>query len=239
MATGGLLLPEADGGALANLEKKLSMVRDRVTAVAKGYQTGLYIFGAGGISKSHTVLTRLEQLDVSHKLFNSRMTAKGLYNALERAPDAVHVLEDMERLVNDRDAQGILRSALWAQPGRDRVVTWTTGTGGEQRFTFSGGIILLANRPLANLPELRALATRISVLHLEVSDAELTALMRELASQGYRQNGKLLLEPPQCHEVAEHLLRECRQAGCPLDLRMLIGSYQDYLLCEADLATCG
>src|SRR5262249_59859420 len=28
-------------------------------------------------------------------------------------------------------------------------------------------------------------------------------------------------------------------AGCPLDLRMLIGSYQDYLLCEADLSTCG
>src|SRR6266508_2714949 len=155
--------PAADLGALAALDRKLLLLRDRVTAVAKGYQTGLYIFGAGGLGKSYTVLHQLEHLGVSYTLFNSRMTARGLFRALEKAPDAVHVLEDMERLTKDRDAQGVLRSALWAQPGRDRAVTWTTGTGGEERFPFRGGIILLANRPLADLPELRALANRISV----------------------------------------------------------------------------
>jgi hypothetical protein len=229
----------ADAGALASLENKHQLVRDRVTAVAKGYSTGLYIYGTGGVGKTYTVLQQLERLKISFKLFNSRMTARGLFRALEKAPEAVHVLEDMERLTNDRDAQCVLRSALWSQPGRDRVVTWTTGTGGEEHFVFRGGIILLANRPLADLPELRALATRISVMRLEVTDAELEALMRDLAASGYGRDGKQLLEQEKCREVTEHLIRECQTAGCPLDLRLQANSYLDYLLWEADHAACG
>ena len=136
------------------------------------------------MGKSYTVLRHLESLDVPYQLFNSRMTAKGLFLALQWAPDAIHVMEDMERLTKDPDAQGVLRSALWAQPGHDRVITWTTATDGKQRFVFRGGLILISNRPLADLPELRAMATRIEVHRLEVSDAELAALMRELAGKG-------------------------------------------------------
>src|SRR5271167_1948772 len=179
--------PDRDKEALGTLEKKLHLVRDHVTAVGKGYKTGYYLYGYGGMGKSYTVLRHLESLDVPYQLFNSRMTAKGLFLALLKAPDAIHVLEDMERLTKDPDAQGVLRSALWAQPGHDRVVTWTTATDGSQRFIFRGGLILISNRPLADLPELRALATRIEVHRLEVSDVELIALMRNLATEGYRQ----------------------------------------------------
>ena len=230
--------PGGDGAALASLERKLQLVRDRVGAVVHGYQTGFYLFGAGGLGKSYTVLRCLDDLGTPYKLFNSRMTAKGLLRALEKAPDAVHVLEDMERLTRDRDAQGVLRSALWAQPGHDRVITWTTGTGGEERVTFRGGLILLANRPLADLPELRALATRIAVMHLDVTDAELSALMRELAAQGYTRDGKRLLDPAQCAEITDYLIQQCHAAGCPLDLRLLTNSYLDYLQWQADQTAC-
>jgi hypothetical protein len=230
--------PPPDKAALATLSRKLSLLIDRVTAVATGHETGLYLWGSGGIGKSHTVLARLEELETSHKLFNSRMTAKGLYSALDRAPDAVHVLEDMERLTNDRDAQGVLRSALWAQPGRERIVTWTTATGGEERFAFRGGIIMIANRPLAALPELRALATRIASLRLEVTDSEAVAKMRELAIAGHRIDGKLALESRECGKVTEYLIRECRAVGCPLDLRLQVKGYLDYLLWEKDQTRC-
>ena len=73
---------------------------------------------------------------------------------------------------------------LWSQGDRDRVVTWTTGAG-EQRVTFRGGIIMLANRPLGDLPELRELASRIAVHRLEVSDAAKAAYMRWIAGQGF------------------------------------------------------
>jgi hypothetical protein len=229
----------ADKAALTSLENKLQLVRDRVTSVATGYLTGLYVYGAGGLGKSYTVLRHLDAMEASYKLFNSRMTAKGLFRALEKAPDAIHVLEDLERLTKDPDAQSLLRAALWAQPGQDRVVPWTTDKDGERHFSFRGGIILLANKPLANLPELQALGTRITVLRLEVTDAELAAQMRELAAQGYTKDDKKLLDPARCKEVAEYLIAECRTAGYPLDLRLLENSYKDYLQWASDMATHG
>src|SRR5262245_4449284 len=229
----------ADPGALANLERKLALVRDWVTAVASGYQTGLYLHGSGGLGKSHTVLRQLEKLEANYKLFNSRMTAKGLFRALEKAQDCVHVLEDMERLTKDADAQGVLRSALWAQPGHERLVKWTTATGGEERFAFRGGIIMIANPPLADLPELRALATRIIVHRLEVTDAEAVALMYDLAAGGYSEGNRRLMEPAECVEVVDHLLAECRASACPIDLRLLRIACRAYLQWREHSSTCG
>jgi hypothetical protein len=51
---------------------------------------------AAGSRPCHTVLRQLEKLEANYKLFNSRMTAKGLFRALEKAQDAVHVLEDSQ-----------------------------------------------------------------------------------------------------------------------------------------------
>ncbi len=141
---------------LESLGRKFQLLRDRVTAVVRGLQTGLYVYGEGGIGKSHTVTDQLEQLGATFQVFNSRMNGKGLFRALKEAPDSILVAEDIERLTNDRDAQGVLRAALCAVQGRDRRVTWTTGVESEH-FLFRGGIVLLANRPLANFPELRAL----------------------------------------------------------------------------------
>lgn len=61
---------------LLNLEKKQQVVRDLVTAVAKNFKTGLYLFGSGGLGKSYTVLSQLRKLDVPYQLHNSRMTEK-------------------------------------------------------------------------------------------------------------------------------------------------------------------
>jgi hypothetical protein len=225
-------LTDQDKESLGSLERKLCVVRDRVEGVARGYFTALYIYGPGGMGKSHTVLKHLEHLDVAHKLFNSRMTAKGLFMALWAAPDAVHVLEDMERLTRDRDAQGVLRSCSWAQPGHARVCTWTTADG-SLRFEFRGGLIMTSNRPLADLPELRALATRIEVYRLEASDAELTALMRKVAADGYS-DGKISISAEECREVTEFLLKECKRAACPLDLRLQVRAFRTYVQWAAD-----
>ena len=65
--------------------------------------------------------------------------------------------------------------------------------------------------------------------------AELAALMRDLASKGYQQQGKFIT-PDECHQVTEHLLKECRAAGSPLDLRLQQKAFQTYLQCAADCA---
>ena len=43
------------------------------------------------------------------------MTGRGLFDTLAKHPDAVHVLEDVEQLMNDKNALGVLRSA-WTRP---------------------------------------------------------------------------------------------------------------------------
>ena len=95
----------------------------------------------------------------------------------------------------------------------------------------------MSNRPLSDLPELHALATRIEVYHLDVTDAEISALMRKLASDGHRfQIGDVVatIAPEECHQVTEYLLKECRSAGCPLDLRLQQKAFQSYLQHVAD-----
>ena len=75
---------DSDKAALGTLEKKLHLVRDHVTGVGKGYKPGYYLYGPGGMGKSYTVLKHLKRLDVPYQLFNSRMTAKGLFLTLQR-----------------------------------------------------------------------------------------------------------------------------------------------------------
>ena len=92
-----------DPDALATVERKLQLVRDLTTGVAKGFKQGFYLYGLGGHGKSFTVLDQLKLLQVLYELHNSRMTGKGLFLALKHAPDAIHLLEDMERLTKDAD----------------------------------------------------------------------------------------------------------------------------------------
>jgi hypothetical protein len=222
-----------DSAALNKLDRKLRLIDDRVNAVVRGYSTGLYLCGAGGLGKSYSVFKQLQLCGCEFRAFNSRMTALGLFRELDRAPDAVHVLEDMERITNDRDAQGVLRAALWSQADRDRVVTWTTGTGGELRFVFRGGLIMLANRPLADLPELRALASRIAVHKFEISDTEMAAHMRRIAASGEWTRYQHRLEVEQAKVIAEFVIAECHRVSCRLDLRLYDNACLDFLHWES------
>lgn len=94
-------------------ENKRPVIRDDITGVAKGYKHGLFAYGGESMGKSCTVLDQLGRLAVAGQMHNRRMTGKGLFLALKHASDAIHVVEDMERLFENVDAQGVLRSAMW------------------------------------------------------------------------------------------------------------------------------
>jgi hypothetical protein len=223
--------PTEDDLLLQAYQNKLQLVRDYVRGVALGFSNGFFLFGTGGIAKSYTVLGELQRLGTDFKLFNSRMSGRGLFDALGEFPNAIHVLEDMERLTKDADAQGIIRSACWAQKGDDgkqkRTVTWATARGVES-IVFQGGLIMLSNRALDDLPELRAIKTRISHLHLEVSDQESAAQMRRLSKQGYK-HGDQEMTPDECETICEFVILESQSKLCHLDMRLLDNAFRDYL----------
>jgi hypothetical protein len=225
-------LAAEDQDYLIAYESKLVRVRAGVEQVALGYESGMHLWGAGGVGKSFTVLKELDRLEVDYKLSNSRLTGRGLFDLLRESPSSIHVIEDAEQMTGDRNAVGVLRSALGGQPkGKrrrpERLVTWLAHQT-KLHFYFSGGIILTANRPLDDTPELAALRTRLLPLQLLPSNPELAALMRSLAFQEYRR-GDLTLPPEVCREVCEFVIRSSLSFAPNLNLRLFNSALADYL----------
>jgi hypothetical protein len=227
-------LSAEDKDLLEVLEGKFAIVRDRTRSVAHRYTTGFFLYGTGGIGKSYSVLSELDRQKVDYRLHNSRMTGRGLYDSLAEAPDTIHVLEDMEGIYQDKNAQGVLRSALWGQAkgGRmERKVTWKAHRT-VLEFVFTGGIIILSNRPLEDIPELHAVATRINPVLLQVTNRESAALMRSIALKGHRV-GHETLAPGACLEVANFVIDESLALSRNLDMRVMVNSFSDRLQWEA------
>jgi hypothetical protein len=176
----------------------------------------LYLFGRGGTSKSYTVERTLKELGRAYEVSNSRITGRGLFDLQRDSPDKVHVIDDAEPLLHDPNAQGVLRSALGGQPDEhglpERPVAWTKAQS-PAKFWFRGGIIIINNSPLENIPPLEALRTRIAYIHHEVSNEEVAALMRSLAKCGFPYGPQLRLTPAECLEVVEVVI------GCTQRLR--------------------
>ncbi len=214
--------------ALASWQAKIRLVEERVAGVAKGYATGLYLWGEGGTSKTHTVVETLARLRVPFQLTNTHLTARGLFDRLREGHDQVHVVDDVGAVLGGGGVCRVLLAALDTKA--ERVVTWGSSRG-EGEFVFEGGVILVANHDLDGAAQLRALKGRISKHHHQPTHRELVAVMRVIAEGGYEH--KLgSLSAGQCEEVLEVVLARSRALRRALDLRLLVNGFHDRLQFE-------
>jgi hypothetical protein len=216
---------------LVALDTKLDHVRDVVKGVVKGYQPGVFLYGEGGTSKSYTVLQTLQQMKCKYILHNTRITGRGLVDALEEAPAALHFIEDAETLMGDKTSYGVLRSACWSQSTERpmvRPVTWRAFKT-TIRFDFTGGLIIISNVNLADsIPEIRAIKTRINVLSVDVSPDEIKALMKKIALAGYA-FGEYFLPVDECMEVRQFVIEKLAEMHKGLDIRLMINGFKDFI----------
>jgi hypothetical protein len=226
-----LALSPEDAAHKAALDKRLDMIRDRVNGVIQGLHTGLYLWGERGTSKSFTVLEELEHRQAEFQTHNSHVTPRALVEQLQKFPGAIHVVDDCESLTESREAWGLLRSALWSQddaPHPQRWISWKVH-GTTLSFTFTGGLILIGNTALPdNKAEVRALQSRITVLHHAATFPETAAHMRSVALQGF-ECGTEYMTPDECWRVADYVIERMRQLGRSLDLRVYKNGLKDYL----------
>ncbi|MCX5742965.1 MAG: hypothetical protein NT062_10765 [Proteobacteria bacterium] len=215
-------LVDADATALAELDARLSVVRDRVKGVALGFNTGFYLCGRAGTSKTYTVTDTLQRAARPFQYHRGHLTPLGLFDLLSDYPNGLIFLDDVSHLLKSDVAQQLLLAALGknAEAHGPRVVRYRR-QGGDHEVKFSGGIVIVSNLPISTGPLLDAFKSRLNYLVFDPTEEQMTALMRHLASKGWR-SGSQVIGPDDCLEVCEHVIAESIRLNVSLDIRVLV-----------------
>lgn len=125
----------------------------------------------------------------------------------------------------------ILLSALEHPSSRDRsrVVKYRR-QGREERAVFRGGIVCISNRELHDDELLGAFKSRVHTLNYDPTDAQLGALMLDIADRGWPSgSANPEINAQAGHMVAHYLIGEMLRLSCPFDLRLLVNkAFPDY-----------
>jgi hypothetical protein len=219
---------------LAELSGRQAVVRDYVRGVARQYATGAYLFGRPGTAKTHTVRSVLEEeIREIYVYQRGHLTPVGLFELIADHPDEVIVLDDLVTIFRSDVALQILLSALeHPSPGdrtRTRVVKYRRKEE-EVRVPFRGGIICISNRELHDDDLLGAFKSRVHTLNYDPSDAQLGALMLDLAERG-----SLPVPPSEAGEVARFVIEGMLRQGCRFDMRLFVNkAIPDYVQWKDD-----
>ena len=176
---------------IGEVEKRRQEMLDRVRAVAQGYTTALFVFGPGGMGKTHHITTELDGLCGQGWIHHTAYTTpKALFLALHAAPAAIHVFEDCESMYKVDVASSILRAACGAPRGGLRRITYQTAAE-DLTCVFTGGIIIVSNESLARKGSgpLNAVASRFRPLKWELTREEIMATILTMAANASDDRG--------------------------------------------------
>lgn len=206
--------PTPAGTPMTTLEEKQGLLAHHVRLVARGMTNGLFAAGSGGVGKSKVIGETLAGEGVVPVLINSHITPLSLYQTLfEHRTGRVLWLDDCDSIYGNMQVLGLLRSALWGQPGEGRVVTYTSTqlTGLPNQFEFESRLIFTANSYPRRNEAFRAVLSRVDVYELVATNDELLELMDVMARRGFEG-----LSPATCREVVDFI----RKAGGTRQLSM-------------------
>lgn len=215
---------------LEQLNRRLSVIRDRVNGVALRSHNGFYLFGRAGTSKTHTVRTTLESIGTKYEYHSGHLTAIGLFELLAVHHDRVIVLDDVSSIFRDKVALQILLAALGTQAAGSgsRMIKYKK-KGGDQTIHFTGGIVAISNLELHGDGVLTALKSRVNYLKYDPTDEQVEAMIQEVAGKGWSGKGETMTSQ-ECLQVADFLIAESHRLNIRLDMRNLVDKgYPDYL----------
>jgi hypothetical protein len=223
---------ENSGGLLAELHRRQAIVRDYVRGVARQYTTGLSLFGRPGTAKTHTVRAVLEQ-EIREICTYQRghITPLGLFELVAGHPDEVIVFDDLGAVLKSDVALQILLSALEHPNSRDRSrVVKYRGQRREECAVFRGGLVCISNRELHDNEMLGAFKSRVHTLNYDPTNAQLGALMLDLADRGWPCGSATPeIAPDAAGTVAHYLIGEMLRLSYRFDLRLLVNkAFPDY-----------
>jgi hypothetical protein len=235
---------------LAELWRRKAIVFDFVRGVARQYATGLYLHGRPGTGKTLMVRAVLEQ--EIREIYTYRcghLTPRWLLSMMLSNPDGVIVLDDVGAVLkSDVALQTVLLSAFEHPTSQDRGRVVTYQRQRHEYYADFRGIVCISNQQIHD-DMLRAFRSRVHTLNYDPSDAQLGALMLDIADRGWPRGSPTPEIPPDAaREVTHYLIQEMLRLSCPFDLRLLVNKalpdYQQWKDGEAqsdwrDLITAG
>jgi hypothetical protein len=209
---------------MKRVEKRRENLRSQVRGVCQGFTSALFVWGPGGLGKSHVIVEEVDGLCGKgwehHKGFS---TARGMFLDLAERPDVIHVYEDCENLYKNATAASLLRETCGAPKQRDRTVSYRTNSE-DMCITFRGGVIIVSNENLSRLTgPLAAVASRFRPVEWSLSVEERMAVISDIAESPWVK-GQWFLKPVECQRVARWLIEEMAsgQTGPPVDIRFFV-----------------
>ena len=177
MAAQGRVLP------LPPIHERLTLLSQAVEMVASKLSPSLILVGPpGGKTYEVTRTLRAMGLERDHDFFliKGYASARGLYETLYRHNGCILVFDDCDNALTDAVAVELLKGALDSYDVR--TIAWLTAAkGGGQippRFDFTGSVIFISNRALADIDE--PVHSRSLVIDLQMSRAEILERMETL-----------------------------------------------------------
>jgi len=215
--------------ALASLDQKLLVARDRIRQVARDETPGFYWHGRAGTGKTHTVLETLKDMGAKYAYEKGYVTPQGLLELLEKHHNEVLVLDDVSAIFSDKKGVQFLLAALGRMSGQALPMGYVR-QGKEIRFDFTGGIICISNLAVENKGMLGAFKSRVRTLQHSPSDQMLVALSRHrICCKGWPAN-QPKLTADECNDVIAWVWAESQRLKVPVDLRVLLEkSMADFL----------
>lgn len=167
-------------------------LRSLVIMVINSINPSLIITGRGGVGKTHTVTSTMEEFNIEkgseYVVIKGAATALSMYKALYYNNNKIIIFDDCDSIFKDPDGVNILKAALDSYD--EREISWlskstydpsvqepTESKPVPNRFEFDGRIIFISNMSMDRIDP--AIRTRSFVIEINVTEQEMFDIMEK------------------------------------------------------------
>jgi len=158
-----------------NINERFEFLQDLTSMVVNGVTPSLIVTGEGGLGKTHTVNSTIENCELQSNewvSFKGYSTPRGLYNTLFDNNGKLIIFDDCDSVLEDKVALNILKSALDSY--ETRQISWMAKMNRNdeypQQFNFTGRIIFISNKDKSKIDG--AILSRSLVVDLSMTPDE-------------------------------------------------------------------
>ena len=187
---------------LTALEQRQQTLAHMVRMVARKVSHALFVYGSqGGLGKSRTIRSTLDEEGITPILINSHVTPLSLYSTLfQHRQETIIFFDDVDSMFSSMAHLGLLRSALWGSP---RIVTYGSSqlpSDLPPNFEFTSRCIFAANVIPSKNDAFKAVLSRCDIYELSATNEAVLELMRCVSANGFHG-----LTPDDCSMVIDFI----------------------------------